>query len=101
MIPKSRDANCAVANGNGDCVECMGNYYMGRGGACVLVPMLCLNFDKGRGVCLGCQAGYFLQDGECVYPAMGWDEGCVRYAGSYCERCRDGYRMENYKCARG
>ena len=101
LIPKSRDANCAVSNSNSDCIQCLPNFYLSRvNGTCTTISMLCLNFDHNSQVCTQCQSGYFLQDGDCIYPSLGYDAYCVPYSGSYCDRCRDGWKIVNYMCSR-
>lgn len=64
-----------------------------------MVSLLCIEFDYGAGVCKICNDGFVLQDGDCINPAMGVDENCVRYTGVYCSTCRQGYQLIMYRCS--
>lgn len=46
---------------------------------------------------MSCIQGHVLQDGICIYPAM-YDANCGRYESAYCNKCKDGYYLQNYIC---
>ena len=101
LIPKSQDPNCVQANQNGQCIQCLNNFYLSRANnTCTPISTLCLNFDYNQQICAQCQQGYFLQDGDCIYPSLGYDPYCIHYSGSYCDQCSQGYSIQNYMCAR-
>lgn len=95
------DINCAQVGISGNCAACNHGYFLNTSSSnpsCQLVSQLCLIFNYQKLECTECQTGYFLQDGGCIYPSMGYDKYCERYSGSYCERCSDGYYLSNYMC---
>lgn len=50
---------------------------------------------------MGCIPGYFLQIGQCVYPASGFDQNCITYdVSAFCSSCKPGYYLLNYICTR-
>lgn len=96
--PISSDVNCVSADNSGQCLTCVTNYYP-KNGVCTLVNSLCVDFNYNQRVCAACQDGYFLQDGDCIYPSMGFDANCVRYSGSYCSTCKPNFFLKDYICS--
>lgn len=111
------DSNCLRVDDRGVCVECAIGYYISSqssssslgsfsGGSgstvsgCQIVSQLCLVFNYTQSICAQCQPGYFLQDGYCIYPSLGYDPYCKRYSGSYCSSCVSGYYLSNFICMR-
>jgi hypothetical protein len=93
-------AFCEALDSPSSCRKCMQGYYRQAPATCAPVSILCNGYDMTTGLCLGCMTGYFLQDGRCVYPAMGPDPRCLRYdASAYCSQCQLGYSLLNYLCA--
>lgn len=95
--PTSSDPNCMTANMQGQCTACTPGYSLTRG-VCAAVSFLCVDFDYNRNTCNSCQEGYFLQDGDCIFPSMGIDPSCTRYSGSFCVSCQQGYYLKDYVC---
>mgnify|MGYP002375392763 FL=1 len=84
-----------------NCKQCMQGYYNAAPNICGAVSILCNTYDQNTGACLSCRAGYFLQSGSCVYPAMGFDSNCLSYdASAYCGTCKPGYYLLNYICTK-
>lgn len=95
------DINCLQVGPSGNCVSCNPGYFINTSypsSSCQLVSQLCFVFNYQTLQCTQCQNGYFLQDGGCIYPSMGYDRYCERYSGSYCERCSTGYYLSSYIC---
>ena len=66
---------------------------------CTIINILCENFDSTKSLCLACRTGYFLQDNDCIYPALGYDENCIRYSGSYCSNCKPKFYLKSFTCS--
>lgn len=91
---------CQTTSAAGTCVECIDNYYLKTSNSCTPVSILCGGkYNKVTGQCTGCTEGYFLQGGECIYPAMGIDPACEKYsAGGFCDKCSLGFYLLSFKC---
>ena len=88
--------HCISASPTGICLECLENYYV-NGGKCKAVSILCATYNKGDGRCTSCVTGHFLQEGECIFPAL-YDPNCVWYQSAYCSECASGYRLSGFMC---
>jgi len=106
-----QDGNCVIVQQvnipycqaivNGYCQRCIHGYYVQSPLQCSPVSILCVTYDQNTGSCLSCITGYFLQVGQCIYPAMGFDQNCMNYdVSAYCSQCRPGFYLLNYVCAR-
>lgn len=91
---------CQTTSVAGTCVECIDNYYIKDNTSCAPVSLLCAGkYNKKTGQCTGCAEGYFLQAGECIYPALGVDSACEHYSvGGFCDKCSLGFFLLNFKC---
>jgi hypothetical protein len=88
--------NCLVFSG-GICRVCANRYYLCNG-ACSPVSILCNTYNMNNGNCLTCRAGYALQSGQCIYPALGVDPNCSWYTYSYCTKCAVKFMLINFWC---
>lgn len=62
------------------------------------MSLLCDSYNKSTGKCITCTPGYFFQNDDCIYPALGVDPACTYYTNSYCSQCKQGYFLQNYFC---
>lgn len=92
---------CQSLNADKTCQICVQGYYKQTPLSCAAVSILCYTYDQNTGFCTSCRGGYFLQDGSCVYPAMGFDSQCISYdTSAYCNQCKPGFYIYNYICTR-
>jgi hypothetical protein len=86
---------CLDYSGEG-CSECAKGYFLKRG-LCYQLDETCFFYDA-NGTCLECVATYYLINGSCVYPSLGFDPLCTTYVNSFCTSCRKGSFLANYRC---
>jgi len=82
---------------NNSCIQCTSQAYYLKNGLCYNKDVTCGEYDT-QGNCKTCVTTYFLVNGACIFPALGFDPLCNNYLNGYCTVCKSGSYLSNYAC---
>ena len=77
---------------NGDCIECIDNYYLGLDNMCTNV-LHCIYSDYYN--CIECEDNYFydINDGICKLTYSGFENCKSGYENGFCYICKDDFYL--------